>query len=334
MEHTSMQRFVRGPLSHLRGTKLTVPMASQEKKRATQRAGWVMEGSAVVTPDMAQTILQTCGFDGQRTVFDHQVNLLLATAESGEWLDDDQLSFCVLPDGSKYMVNGYHRMHMVIAYGKPLRFYFRMIPAKDMAHVRRIYVQFDTMIRKRSDAEIIDAMDVLDTFGLSGAVATKIYRAAPLLANKMRFYNYQTMPEIISNVTNKFRAAETYWAIGKTYQDYLTDATQRHKRRMLIPAIVATAMLTIKYQPEKAEKFWRSVASMEGLAINDPRLTLAKTLDERQYTVIYKNGTIPDAAIDASLAWNAFYRGRSLQYIRTGSCKKYKLDGIPQEAVA
>ena len=289
----------------------------------------ISEGSTLVTPEMAGRILKECRFEGQRTVFEHQVTLLVSVMERGDWLPDDQVSFCKLPDGTLYLVNGYHRMNAVIKHGKPIKFSFRIIDTDTMDQVRRTYVLFDTQIRKRSEAEIIDAMNVLDAHKITAQTAVHIYRAAPLLANKMLFYNYQTMPEIVSNVTQRILVADRYWSIGKQYQDLISGATAKHKKRMLIPSVLAVGVFTIKYQPQKAAEFWEKVATMEGLRNNDPRMALAKTLDEKDYKGIFKNGEIPTPAIDCSLAWNAFYENRTLKYLRTATVKNFKLAGTP-----
>jgi hypothetical protein len=114
--------------------------------------------------------------------------------------------------------------------------------------------------------------------------------------------------------------AKDYWTTGKIYEGHLSSATSKHKCKMLNVGNTAVALITIRDQPELAEKFWTGVASMEKLEIGDPRMTLAKAIDDGNIgCCIVKDGLTPPHAVAAALAWNAFFSGKTLKAIRSGS---------------
>lgn len=275
----------------------------------------LVNGSVPIGRDFATRILAEYAFEGQRKVYPQHVKLLVGLMEKGEWLDNDQLTFCRLPCGKMLLINGYHRMHAVIAFGKPVTFDVRILPAHDMDAVRRAYVTFDTMIRRRGDGEVIHAMGVLESYGLSKQVAESVYRAAPYLANKFGQQYYTNNSTAVRDITGRMTMADAYWQLGRVYQDLIEPATHTHKRKMLLPPVVAVALVTIKHQPVVAEKFWPAVASMAGLDGRDPRLTLAKYLGEKRYLAT-KSDSVPESAHDAAVCWNAFFEKRELTIIR------------------
>lgn len=285
----------------------------------------LVDGNIPIGREFAARILAEYSFPGQRHIYPHHVKLLAGVMDKGEWLDNDQLTFCRLPSGKIYLVNGYHRMSAVATLGKPILFNVRVLPVTDMDAVKRAYVTFDTMNRKRSDGEVIHAMGVTDNFKLTKAVAAAIYRAAPLLANKFNRTYYQAEHQV-RDITWRITMAEGFWHLGKSYQDAIKGADSRHKNKMLSAPVIAVALVTFKHQPEMAKRFWTAVASMASLAKNDPRLVLAKLLDSKSYQNNSKQNDIPKAAVDCAVAWNAFYENRTLTIIRDAA---FRLAGTP-----
>lgn len=279
-----------------------------------------------IGPDEAERILSECAFPGQRKINLAHIQLLVSSMKTGSWLDNDQLTFCRLPSGELYLVNGYHRMNAVVAYGGSIPFSTRVLTAGNMDEVRQAYATFDTMTRKRTEGEVLDAMDIPRKHGLSKAVATAVYQAAPLVAAGLRWYSYQTIPEKKRNVTVRLSTAKDYWEAGRYYQDMLKGASGAHKRQMLRGAVAAVALVTIRECFEQAFEFWPAVANMENLSASDPRLTLAKALDTRKYPNSYPDGTFAIPTQDCAVAWNAFCEGRDLTVLR--SLSKFRLKGI------
>ena len=287
----------------------------------------IIQGDMTLTPDIAKEVLEHCHFDGQRKVFYYQVRLLADMMTNGEWLPGDQITFCELPDGKKVLANGYHRMSSIIQSGVSNLFNIRIIQAKDMNAVRRAYITFDTGTRSRSEAEVINAMGIADEFGLTKQMSAAIYKAAPLLANGMRHYNYQTSSIEIKNVTQRIMLADDLWALGKKYQDLISGAAYRHRAKMLLSGVCGVAIATIKWQPEIASRFWPRVADMAGLSTDDPRMALAKALGERKYKADTKDGDVPLSAIDTAIAWNAFFKKGKLTILKTALMKNFHVLG-------
>jgi len=248
---------------------------------------------------------------------------------NGDWIDNDQITFCELINGDVFVVNGYHRLHAIIEYGGGVRFECRIINCENMDDVRRAYATFDTMTRKRSDSEILQAMNVAEPHGLTKYMTRAIYRAIPLLANNLRSFSYQTAPESVRNVLSRVSLGSEFWGYGRMYQDTLAGATPKHRTHMLICGVVAPALILFKCQAKMAKDFWSGVANMHSLGKDDPRFTLAKCLDERTYSSGTPDGMYSAATIDCSAAWNAFYENRNLSVIRTTATTNFRLAGTP-----
>lgn len=315
----------RDKVSQARGPQITDPAIRPEDRHALTE--WIRDGSVLITPDMAKRIISECMFSGQRKVFYYQVKLLVDKMKNGEWLPNDQISFCKLPDGKMILVNGYHRMTAVTESGIPIIFSIRILDCKDMSDVKRAYITFDTGTRSRSESEVISAMGITEEFNLTKQVAEAVYKAAPLIANKMLYYNYQTSPIQIKNVTQRIMLADDLWLLGKKYQDLISTAAYKHRSKLLMSGVVGVAIATIKHQYELASQFWPRVADMANMKIDDPRLVLAKTLTERKYQANAKDGTVPANAIDSALAWNAFYSGKSITILKTTQIKNFHVKG-------
>lgn len=295
----------------------------------------VAEGNITITPELAREILKDCRFDGQRTVFGHQVSLLKTMMARGEWIPRDQITFCETPDGRQYLVNGYHRMNAIVEFGAAVEMTARVIRVPDMATVRGVYATFDISTRKRTDAEILKASGIIERYGLRPEVARAVLNAAPLIANRCHYYNYQNMPAENRGVLHRIQTAEGYWQTGKAYAEHLANARPDQRRRLLIAAITAVGILTVRYQPKLAAEFWPVVATMASqdgspISIDDPRLVLAKAIGERKYQHNMKDGEVPEPCYHVAQAWNAFYDGRGIKIVR--KCQTYcnfVLKGLP-----
>jgi hypothetical protein len=307
-------------------------METKEKSapfRVIPKSSLIEPGDQVITPDLAFRIIDQTQFDGQRKVFDHHVRLLGDIMLSGDWISGDQITFCRTPDGKLYLVNGYHRLSALIQYNTVQVFNVRIVDVNCVEEVRKVYVTFDgASTRKRSEGEILDAMDIVKGYGITKQVATAVFRAAPLLFSNLQYRNYQKAPEYVSNIAKRLEKSREFWLYGKKYQGFIEGSTYKHKLKLLTQGVSAVALATIRHRPAIAEAFWPAVATMSNLDNDDPRMTLAKTLDSRSYNTKHpKDGEVPNIVIDCSLAWNAFYDGRNLSHIQTGNVKRFKLAG-------
>lgn len=288
----------------------------------------ISQGNQRIGPELALNILHSANFDGQRSIYNHHVKLLGDIMLSGEWIDGDQITLCRTPDGKMFLVNGYHRLHAVFEFDAPQIFNIRIVDVESVEDVRKIYVSFDgASTRKRSEGEILDAMKIVSEYGITKQVASSVFKAAPLLLSNMQYRNYQNAPEYVSNILKRLEKSEEFWKYGKKYQDMITGAKGKHRRKFFLQGVTAVALATIRHRPRVAGEFWPAVATMNNLDANDPRMALARALDDKSYPAQGKDGEIPHSVIDCSLAWNAFYEGRTLSVIRTTSVKNFRLAG-------
>lgn len=286
----------------------------------------IQAGQYVVTPDLAAEIVEQCCFDGQRKVLGHHVGLLAGIMSRGDWWDCDQITFCRTPDAKLTLVNGYHRMAAVIRSGVSVLFDFRVLNVPDMDAVRRCYASFDTQTRNRTHGEVLSAVGVREEFGLQAKTADAVFRAIPILANRFHTSHYEVDPENSRDIMKRLEMSRGYWATGRTYQDHIKGAAAALKRKLLLSSVVAVGLTTIRHQPQIAEKFWVGLAEQVNLSKGDPRKTIADRLLECKYRAAPAQNVQPQSAKDVAVAWNAFFEGRTVNFIRNAA---FRLAGTP-----
>jgi hypothetical protein len=89
-------------------------------------------------------------------------------------------------------------------------------------------------------------------------------------------------------------------------------------------AVIACALLTLRYQPEKASEFWSGIAADDGLRRDDPRKRLLVWLG------LHREKPAMTARAFA-VAWRAWIEGRDLELIRFKSTSPIKIEGVPHE---
>lgn len=284
----------------------------------------IREGRLRIGPELAQRILSEALYKNQRKVYRHHVVLLADDMRRKRWTAGSQICF-VLFHGRLYLVNGQHRLHAVIESGEEIEFQILIEAADDEAQLAAIYYRFDRKQRARTTAEVLNAAGVAERFGLSKTAAKATFEAAGLISNGFRRANYQQDPLKARSDDLRLDAARAWWEFGAEYDRLIEPADKVTKGKLFSSGVVAVALVTLKYQQERAVSFWGGLAEDDGLRSGDPRKTLRRDLLNRSLS---SGSPITPVQVPA-LAWNAFYAGRSLKIIKVYDEAAVRIAGTP-----
>ena len=284
----------------------------------------IREGRLVVGPDLAERVLKEADYAGQRKTYDHHVTLLADLMRRGKWTPGSQIAFAQVGD-DLFLVNGRHRMHAVMASQRDIEFQALVVPCADMAEVARLYYHFDVATRVRGTSDVLNAIGVAETFGLSRGMTKAVYSAVGLIGNGLIMPSYLRDPVKVRSVDHRLDAAKSWWQYAVQYEDITDAADHNLRKRLHRPGSVAVALVTLKYQNARATEFWSGVAGNDGLRRGDPRHALITDFMNRSV----KTGSMAQTVIVPCSAWNAWFDGKTLGHIKVVGSPIPKLLGTP-----
>ena len=290
-------------------------------------------GNHMITPTLAAYLLKECKLEIQekrtKTGGD-AIAKWVECMDRGYWQQFSQITLCALPDGKMYLINGYHRLNGVVAYRKEQSFNVVVIECANIEEVESRYAQMDRaqFIRLRSDTTAMNAIRFSEGLGISKTVATAFWNTLPILFNgvsRVRHGDTKTKTEM---ALIEVRACYGFeWAAEiRDYNALITakGVNPRNRQRLLIPAVIAVALMTLRYVNNRAIDFWGAVALDDGLRSGSPQHTLVRTLAERRFV-----GGDGENLIVPAVAWNAYYNRRGLSSIRSGASDVLRIAGTP-----
>ena len=272
---------------------------------------WTDKGRARIWRD-------TCEFEWQRTLSDRNIDRLAGEMSRGWFVSGSPIFVAVLPDSSMRLLNGNHTMEGICRadISIPLSFTYRRV--KDLKEAGAIYAVLDIQkIRTWRDSlqatgkeEFPLATHVMSAMGL--IMSDFIYRSDAIETNSSR--------------TMRFERMEDYRRPAEIIKDALGGVPGINARICKRAAFLAVALETARYQPAAAHEFWKGLAEDDGLAKDDARKAL---LRYGQNNPARSGSESTIAARAASLAWNAFFERRPLEYCKPNAAIDFRLLGTP-----
>lgn len=291
-----------------------ISLATRKPIVGSGNLGAIVDGERLlVTPSLAQQILLESHYRGQRTIDEQHALLLGMEMEQGTFLPDTQLAFARLGD-DLFLLNGRHRMHAIELSGCPTRFSIVVYRVETESELGAFYCRFDTMVRKRSGAQIISATGLADESddGLGRPVAQLLYSAVPLLMIGFERIPHSHRKVETRNVDHRIQFAKDWKPAAILYQKCLAASRGRLPVRFRSVGVAAVALATLRHHPQFAETFWSGAIANDALHIGDPRRTL--------YLDLVGRGNAAGAEYDltrvATTAWNAYFEKRPLKLIK------------------
>lgn len=286
------------------------------------------DGMVTIAPGIAEQVLNSCNFEGQRKRKPGRVAKSLRRIESGAWDPEaSTIVFARTPDGRLHLIEGQHRMAAISESGIATSSYVRIRAADDMQGVRRMYAQYDEPDSSRNDSEMLDGLQVADSIGVTKRVASAAFRAMTLLRTDLEPQGPSAADEARSR---DGRLEEiTGWVDEiRQFARIFDTADPALKPYLLAQGTMAPSLYLLRHQPVKAREFLFGLAKNDGLRRSDPRSRLISDFQTRGAN----KGSMRQGVARMSIAWNAFWRGRDVQIIRIHERAVIQFLGTPKVA--
>lgn len=278
-------------------------------------------GSSIqlVTPEMARRWRETAHFERQRKIDTCNIDRLAREMSSGRFTPGTQIYFCVLPNGSRVLVNGNHTLEAISACGKPQCLTVTHKAVTDLDEAGRIYAVFDIQkVRSWNDSlRAVGGFEELPN-------ASRFLAAITAIENKFGHY-----PQASSRASRVLRIEhlEEYRETAEIFNQAIHGAPREIVRMLFRAGCLAVALETIRYQPSLAAQFWYDVARDNGLVSGQP----AKALLQWMRNARLASGSCGqrDTARAAALAWNAAFRDEQRTYVKPNAMGAFFLLGTP-----
>jgi hypothetical protein len=256
----------------------------------------------MVTPALAQTWLETCCYQRQRSIRPQVVTGYAAMIERGEWRLVNSLKFATLGD-RPLLIDGYHRLTAVVAAARAVEFVVETYQVGSAEELNALYSAIDRG-RPRVLTDVYRAMDLAADLGMQERWVRSIGEAHPYIASQFAAGPGRVIVSAAERVAfvrawvNEARRLWACWSAGS-----------KATRRLLdVAPVNAVALYTLRYQPDMAELFWSIVAENDGLRRGSPEHTLLDWLADHRVASI--TGALYCRYV--ANAWNAYYSNREI----------------------
>lgn len=295
-------------------TIIIEPVAAQNKQVHPPRVSAgsaINEGLMVIGPDLAERIIAELRFKGQREANAKHVVVLAELMRRGAFTAGTQLHFGQLEDdGSLHLLNGQHRLLAVIAAKMPLEFQVLISPAINERELATLYWRHDRAARLRNANDVLGAEGICAQFGLNKSIASKGYSAVGIIIADFMRPDALGNPFMTRSDEARLEAAQPYWPLMAAYQAAIATAPSAIKRKLTGAGIMAVALITLRYQFERARLFWFRVAENDRLPKKDPAATLLRDLQNKKIDSPYEWAKV------AAAAWNAAYHDETIHVLK------------------
>lgn len=285
-------------------------------------------GVVMVDPKLARLWLFECYYPGQRRLNEARSRLYSQEMLKGLWRLSE-LRFVRLPDGKVWLINGYTRLHALVASGATLPFSVTLVDVTSPSEAASEYATLDAH-RVRQTKDLLRGHELEETVGFPLGDQERVARTAGIVAS-----GFQGIAGLRFARTIHFRLP--YLLEWAPYARVIFNAT--HFGHRLDPAglriynapIFSVALVTARFQPQKALNFWNAVAANDGLRRGQPDWIL------RDFLARMSTQTVRDyPAMERKTAscWNAYMEEREMAFARVepnpdGTWSPIKLVGTP-----
>jgi hypothetical protein len=263
-----------------------------------------------ITPDIAYEILTTMAYERQRRTRPQHVASLARELLRGTF-KPGTIEINTLPEGDQYLIDGYHRLQAIIEAGVSSPMVIVNCAVGSMDEVDANYAVTDTGLI-RTSVDRATAYNLPSRFALSPRWVTSLGYAVAAITGGFEFdsNDLHTRDAVRSDAV-RIPLMETWLPEMHRFVEILAQNKgmwMGGKTRNA--SLVAIALVTLRYQPERAEQFWAAVAKNDGLGRTQPERIL---IDYLQSSSVKREGTRAYARAIA-YCWNASYDGRPLTY--------------------
>lgn len=281
-----------------------------------------------VCPGQAIEAATQYNYVNQRQYSRQHVLVLAEAMKRGEFREYTPIDFAVL-DGVPHLVNGQHTLRAISHAGSPFWLSVHFHRVEDVSEIDALYSKYD--IGKTRN--IRDALHGIgDELGLTVKEREGLATAVNFINMGFRIYSGNDDPVRIFEAKDfevKKRLMREWAEEAKLVFAEIAPAPGFNKQLFLRGAILAVALVTMRYQPDLAKPFWSGAAIDDGLRNGDPRKAFVNWLRNN------KVGTSMRFQHRAAIAsWNAWFSGRTLSKVYPATEAALKIAGTAIEILS
>lgn len=249
-------------------------------------------------PQEASRYLDEFNYDKQRPSSQGHIDFLTYEMKANRFATEAM--YVVHYDGKGYLTDGRHRLRAIMQYGKPELVPVVHIHAKDKDAIADDYIRRDCG-RVRTVAHAYTATDLATQTELTNTQLNALGAACHIITGGFQLEPRGNRdPALRSRDIRK--KSVLYWARDAKAFFTATAGSDADMRKALNrAAVLAVALVTIRYQPEKAAQFWHRVALNDGLRRREPEHTLVQYLQKYEANSMRRN----KYARGVANGWNA-----------------------------
>ena len=295
--------------------------------------GTVQTTSVVVDAEMAFQMLTDYAYGNQRRILPSNWRRHYKAMTTGKWLPDSQIDLAVLPDGTTYLINGYHRLTAQVEAATEICYSIRVHGVRDAKEAEAVYSTLDTDLMVRGVGTVVRAAQETLPGDFQGTLRAKFYTAIMYLM----FGRRGTIPlDEMEPIWREYLPAMN--VIGDLLRSHASTrkkVSARLKANGFLMVMLETFRLTEGEERKRTYEFWNRI--VEG---NDPTghtVALRDFIIDRAYKWVYNNkgaarprGGMNEVEFCASAAIRIYQRymkgGKPLTIIHPGKASYGRID--------
>lgn len=260
----------------------------------------------LVTPEQAASWLEAAHYDYQRPIVPTHVDELSWAITNLEW--EPTAIKIYAHDGREYLVDGQHRLSAIVKAEMPAPLIVVRQIASSINQVYNAYRRLDIGMNRSPAAGIIGGR-VHEATGIGKRELPKFIGALKILMNGFQNqtatgnqWKYRNRDVLVRGIYQWQEEARHFFRVADM-------AAKFHGRRMYSAPVFALALVTLRYQEERALAFWERVAKRDRLQEHSGEWHAVDVITGEPMRYV--------ARVTRRLAscWNAAYEGRTI--IRT-----------------
>lgn len=263
-----------------------------------------------ITPEKAAEYLQH-NYAHNRRLRKHHVDFLANEMRGGRFMPTAEIHL-MFRNGEPVLVNGQHTCAAIIKYGKPVLVTLRKTLTSEAGQVAMTYAfGHDTGLR-RTFNDAMGAYNLADATGLTHSQVEALSSAVRHI--KTGFTKTRNGEGEIKHSPADIVEYIYAWAADVKVLFATTAYCDRHITKLLEKrGALSIAIITIRYQPEKALDFWRGIAAPDGILWADPRMTARRNLEDSKGKAGASAVTASRLSRQLARCWNAYFKGEELK---------------------
>lgn len=269
-----------------------------------------------ITPQKAKQWLDL-NYDRQRPLSASKVAFYAGEMVKKRWHPTNPISFA-RKNGETILVNGQHTLAAVVKSGVTLKsnpVIYYQVEADD--EIDNLYAHHD-IGKGRSYSDSLRAYQVAENAGIPNSYVNYLSAAISYIKEgfparySRRDIAHEDLVELVFDWLPEFKA----------FLGAISPCDSDVRKKLITKPILAVALVTFRYQAEKAKLFWEQVAKINMLPRSDPRMALHRTLLTMTMATGENDGYSPAHLSRAcAYAWNKWFGGVSLVLLKPNVLK-------------